>query len=447
MATAVIMPRQGNTVESCIVTKWHKKKGDKVETGDLLFTYETDKATFDEEASVSGTVLAILHDEDDDVPVLSNMCIIGEEGEDISEFILSDDAVEAKPDETVEEKKVDDTPQKQETAEVPVQIQGEIKISPRARNRAEKSGLDISYAAPTGPNGRIIERDVIKLKESGPAFTKAAAQEYTQGAAYEGTGIGGRITAADVEKGPGTKAPAADFVEYEDVKLSNIRKVIGQAMHASLSGMAQLTLNATFDATAIMRFRKSVKTMKDEMGLPNITLNDLVVFATARTLLNHKDLNSHFYGDSMRKFNTVHMGIAVDTERGLMVPTLNFCDMLSLNEISLKGKELAEMCKSGTINPDLLQGGTFTITNLGALGVESFTPVINPPQAAILGVCGITTAVRGEGSNVEAYKAMGLSLTFDHRAVDGAPAARFLKDLCRNLENFDVLLLGQEVNQ
>ncbi|HRX42883.1 MAG TPA: dihydrolipoamide acetyltransferase family protein [Clostridia bacterium] len=440
MASAVIMPRQGNTVESCIVTKWHKKKGDKVAVGDILFTYETDKATFDEESAVAGTILEIFFEEDDDVPVLSNMCVIGEEGEDISEFTAS---VES----SVQDKTEESKPEAEKVAEAskPVETfraaEGDIRISPRAKNRADKQGIDVAFAAPSGPGGRIIERDIEKLEKGGPAFTKAAAPTYVQGTAYQGSGIGGRVTAEDTR----TKTVPTDFVEYEDAKVSNIRKVIGNAMHASLSGMAQLTLNSSFDATSIMNVRKSIKNMKDTLGLPNITLNDLVVFATAKTLLKHKDLNAHFTGDTIRRFNTVHMGIAVDTERGLMVPTLGYCDLMSLGNISSKTKELADMCKKGTINPDLLQGGTFTITNLGALGIESFTPVINPPQTAILGVCGIKTAVRGEGGNIEAYQSMGLSLTFDHRAVDGAPAARFLKDLCVSLENFDALLLGQEV--
>ena len=440
MASAVIMPRQGNTVESCIVTKWHKKKGDKVAVGDILFTYETDKATFDEESAVAGTILEIFFEEDDDVPVLSNMCIIGEEGEDISEFTASvESTVQTKTEESKSE------PEKVVEVSKPVETfkaaEGDIRISPRAKNRADRQGIDAAFAAPSGPGGRIIERDIEKLEKGGPAFTKAAAPTYEQGTAYQGSGIGGRVTAEDTR----TKTVPTDFVEYEDAKVSNIRKVIGNAMHASLSGMAQLTLNSSFDATSIMNVRKSIKNMKDTLGLPNITLNDLVVFATAKTLLKHKDLNAHFTGDTIRRFNTVHMGIAVDTERGLMVPTLGYCDLMSPGTISSKTKELADMCKKGTINPDLLQGGTFTITNLGALGIESFTPVINPPQTAILGVCGIKTAVRGEGGNIEAYQSMGLSLTFDHRAVDGAPAARFLKDLCVSLENFDALLLGQEV--
>ncbi|MBN1623029.1 MAG: 2-oxo acid dehydrogenase subunit E2, partial [Clostridia bacterium] len=311
MANAVIMPRQGNTVESCIVTKWHKKKGDEVAVGDILFTYETDKATFDEEAAVAGTILEIFFEEDDDVPVLSNMCVIGDKGEDISEFSMS--GVSGKSEERVEIKADDDVVAEiKKPVETAKPIEGEMKISPRAKNRAERKGIDASFAAPSGPGGRIIERDIEKLEQSGPVFTKAASSTYVQGTAYVGTGIGGRITAADTE----SKVIPTDFVEYEDSKVSNIRKVIGNAMHASLSNMAQLTLNASFNATSIMNFRKSIKNMKDTLGLPNITLNDLVVFATAKTLLKHKDLNAHFTGDSMRRFNTVHMGIAVDTERG-----------------------------------------------------------------------------------------------------------------------------------
>ncbi len=311
------------------------------------------------------------------------------------------------------------------------------KISPRAKNRAEKAGIDAGYAASTGPNGRIIERDIIELEKSGPAVTKAAAPSYVSGTAYQGSGIGGRITVSDIEKG---EIPS-DFVEFEDEKFPNIRKVIAKAMHHSLSSMAQLTINMSFDASAIMKFRKSVKVKGEELGLPNITLGDMVVYTTAKTLLKHKDLNAHFTDGTIRRFNTVHMGVAVDTERGLMVPTLYYSDMMTLAQISTKTKEVAAMSKSGTINPDLLQGGTFTITNLGAMGVETFTPIINPPQTAILGVCGITTRVRETNGKIETYPSMGLSLTINHMAVDGAPAARFLKDLCNNLENFEIMLL------
>jgi pyruvate dehydrogenase E2 component (dihydrolipoamide acetyltransferase) len=166
----------------------------------------------------------------------------------------------------------------------------------------------------------------------------------------------------------------------------------------------------------------------------------MVLYAVSRVLKNHKDLNAHYLDDKMRYFNSVHLGVAVDTERGLLVPTVFNADKLSLNEMSIAAKAVIKDAQSGKINPDLLKGASFTVTNLGSLGVESFTPVINPPQTAILGVCTITRRVKQVGGVDVFYPAMGLSLTFDHRALDGAPAARFLKDVCFALENFDLLL-------
>jgi pyruvate dehydrogenase E2 component (dihydrolipoamide acetyltransferase) len=163
----------------------------------------------------------------------------------------------------------------------------------------------------------------------------------------------------------------------------------------------------------------------------------MVLFAVSRVILNHKDLNAHWLDDVMRIFDNVNLGIAVDTERGLMVPTLMAAETMTLNELSANAKALIKETQSGSISPDKLSGGTFTVTNLGSLGVESFTPVINPPQVAILGVCAITQRIKADGS---VYPAMGLSLTFDHRALDGAPAAKFMKALCDNLANFNLLL-------
>jgi pyruvate dehydrogenase E2 component (dihydrolipoamide acetyltransferase) len=178
----------------------------------------------------------------------------------------------------------------------------------------------------------------------------------------------------------------------------------------------------------------------EKLGLPNITLNDIVLYAVSRTLKKHPDLNAHFLGDSMRLFSNVNLGMAVDTERGLLVPTVFGAEKLSLAEIAANAKELAAAAQSGKISPDLLSGGTFTVSNLGAFGIEMFTPVINPPQTAILGVCNITYRQKKVGDTFVTYPAMGLSLTYDHRAVDGAPASRFLKDLCASLEAFDILL-------
>ncbi len=443
MATPVIMPRQGQSVESCIITSWSKKQGDAVKVGDILFSYETDKSSFDEVATVEGTLLAIFKEEGEDVPCLENVCVIGNPGEDVSAFAgAAPEAAEA-PAQTKEEP-APAAAQPEATAPVSTATQGSgAKISPRAKALADKTFADLLKAVPTGPDGRIIERDVERLLDSGLTVSPAAYASYS--APVEGTGIGGMVTLADLEKKAETAAPAvaasaADVAEYEDVKLPNIRKVIAKSMHASLSNMAQLTLNSSFDATALMAFRAQVKANAEKMGLANITLNDIVLYAVSRTIKEHKDLNAHYLDDTMRYFNRVHLGIAVDTDRGLMVPTLKNADSMSLNEISVNAKSLIKEAQTGTINPDKLQGATFTITNLGSLGIESFTPVINPPQTGILGVCGLTTKVREVGGQLKTYQAMGLSLTFDHRALDGAPAAKFLKALCNNLENFDLLL-------
>ena len=177
------------------------------------------------------------------------------------------------------------------------------------------------------------------------------------------------------------------------------------------------------------------------MGLPNITLNDMVLFAVSRVLKNHRALNAHYLDDVMRYFSSVNLGIAVDTNRGLLVPTVFGADKLTLTELARATKSVIGSAQDGSINPDLLKGGTFTVTNLGSLGIESFTPVINPPQTAILGVDNITRRIKEVDGKDVTYSAMGLSLTFDHRALDGAPAAKFLKELCFTLENFDLLLI------
>ena len=414
MAQAIIMPRQGISVESCIIVEWKVKEGDKVKKGDLLFVYETDKAVFEEESPADGTVLKLLYEQGDDVVCLENVLILGEPGEDISGFLQGSIAAPEKKEPTTEpakeELKVQEktaVPEPQATAHADG---GKMKISPRAKTLAQKSDADLSYASPTGPEGRIIERDVKELIKQGYKTTGAAA-------AYA----------------PAAAAQSADVGEYEIAKHTNMRRIIGKAMHESLADMAQLTLNSSFDATNILEFRKVVKVKKEKYGLNNITLNDMVLYAVSRVILKHPDINAHYTPDAMLRYKNANIGVAVDSERGLLVPTLFGANAMTLNLLSEKAKEIVEGARVGKINPDLLTGGTFTVTNLGTLGVESFTPVINPPQTAILGVCALVTKLRADGTP---YQAMGLSLTFDHRAVDGAPAARFLKDLCEYLESF-----------
>lgn len=432
MATAVIMPRQGQSVESCIIGEWFKKVGDPVQEGDILFSYETDKSSFEEPAKQAGTLLAIFYGADDDVPCLTTVGVIGEPGESYAEF-APDQAAGAEEAPAAEAPAVE-APAAAAVAAPAVQAEGSALrgVSPRARNAAERLHVDPAQAQPTGPNGRVIERDI-----------KALAQ-----ASRTGTGLGGRVTAAD--QAAAAAAPAAQAApavqgadtEYQDVKLPNIRKVIAKSMFQSLSTMAQLTHTTSFDATCIMNFRKGLKASPEQLQVPNITLNDIILFAASRVLPKHPDLNAHFLEDKMRYFRHVNLGIAVDTPRGLMVPTLMRAEEKSLKEIAAEAKALAAACQDGSINPDLLQGASFTVSNLGTLGIEHFTPVINPPQTGILGVDCIVERVRTVDGQIAVYPAMGLSLTYDHRALDGAPASRFLQDMRAALENFQALLIG-----
>ena len=392
---AVIMPKAGITVESCLIGEWLKKVGDQIKIGDILFTYETDKASFECESTAEGELLEILYQEGDEVPCLAPVCNIGVKG-----------AVAA-------------------PAAAPAAAG--VAVSPRAKKLAATAGVDATLATGTGPNGRIIERDVRELMANAPA----------PAAVVEAPAAAPAAAPAPVA----APAPAVEAeAEYKDVKFSGIRRAISKSMSTSLHTMAQLTHNTSFDASCILNYRKQLKAAGGDYA--GITLGDIILYAVSRTLLNYPDLNANMLDDNnIRLFNHVNLGVAVDTPRGLMVPTIRHADKMSLLEISKAVKELAAECRSGAISPDKLSGGSFTVSNLGNMGVESFTPVINPPQTGILGVCGTIDRVRkGKDGGIELYPAMGLSLTYDHRAVDGTPAAKFQKELGFNLENFTVLL-------
>ncbi len=445
MATLVIMPRQGQSVESCVITSFNKKVGDTVEKGEILFSYETDKSSFDEPAPEAGKILAVFREEGDDVPCLENVLVIGSDGEDISAFIPKAEVTEDLKVESVKEEK-NETKTEAEVADISYQPTGDsasFSVSPRARLLAEKTHADLLKAVPTGPNGRIIERDVQKLVDMGLTVSPAAKEAY--GSATEGSGISGKVVLCDLEAKNAVNSSEASMgdeaQDFYDEKIPNIRKIIAKAMCQSLSTMAQLTFNSSFDASKMIALRNSLKASAEKMGLANITYNDMVLFAVSRVLKNHKMFNAHYISeDTMRFFNTVNLGIAVDTDRGLMVPTVFGAEKLSLNEMSKKAKSVITDAQSGKINPDLLKGATFTVSNLGSLGIESFTPIVNPPQTAILGVDAITKRIKEVNGEDVTYPAMGLSLTVDHRAIDGADAARFLKDVGFALENIDLLL-------
>ena len=429
MAQVILMPKAGISVESCIMGAWRVNPGSSINIGDILFDYETDKAAFECESTAEGTLLDVFFEPGDEVPCLTAVCAIGQPGEDTSSLRPSN-SIAAVSEKSAETKPHISNPQSPEANNSVVQNENSEPTgaaSPRAKSLAKRMKIDLNAATPTGPRGRIIERDVLTAAKSG----------------YD-DGIGGR--GGDGYIGGGTSQivsidKTAGKAEYTDEKMTPIRKAIAKSMSKSLTEIAQLTHHHSCDAAVVLELRQRFKKSGGRLGLDGITIGDMMLYATVLTLRDHPNLNAHLLNnDTLRKFGGVHLGVAVDTPRGLLVPTIFDADRMSLSQLSTALKELAAQAKSGSISPDLLTGASFTVSNLGALGVEMFTPVINPPQVAILGVCGTITRIREFEGNLAAYQSMGLSLTYDHRAIDGADASRFAQDLSKNIENLDLLL-------
>ncbi len=455
MATTVVMPKQGQSVESCIIVEWKKQVGDAVAEGDVLCDVETDKATLEVASTATGVVLAYLAAAGDEVPVLAPICIVGKPGEAVEPQGAPEAAQPVAPIQPITQST--NQPVTQSTNQ-PI-TQSTSPVSPRARHLAEHKGIDTVALAGTGPHGRIIERDVQAALAQQPRLTPVAKAMVADGGfavPQQGSGPGGRVTSRDlVQQGaeaaqsapqspnqPITQSPNQPVPEDEVTRIpvKGIRKVIAERMLQSLQTTAQLTMTASADARALMAYRKRLKESPEALGLRGITINDLVLFATSRALVQHPDINAHFTDMMMLQFKRVHLGFAVDTARGLMVPVIRDAQMLSLRSLATEAKRLAAAAVDGKSAPDDLTGGTFTVTNLGGFGIESFTPVLNPPQVAILGVNNIQLkAIEGK-AGVEHVPHLGLSITINHQVVDGAPGARFLQTLAALIANFDLLL-------
>jgi pyruvate dehydrogenase E2 component (dihydrolipoamide acetyltransferase) len=439
MATVVIMPKQGQSVESCIITEWNKKKGDKVTKGELLFAYETDKASFEEESPVDGILLDLFYEAGDEVPVLTNVCVIGAAGESADGYrpggAGSKKEESQKPQITVEKTVTESVELTSKSANT---ITGTGAISPRAKILAGKEGIPTDGLTGTGPKGRIIEQDIQAVIAGTPKTTplakKVAGQEQLQPSST-GSGLGGSVTAKDLT------AINSDYSnDFEIKKLSNIRKMIARAMFNSLQNSAQLTHHLGADARRILELRRKVKKANDNGYPVNITLNDMVCFAVVKALRKFPQANAHFLGDSVKYFNKIHLGVAIDTDRGLMVPAIRNADDLSIQGLSNQMREIAVSCRKGAVNPELLssEAASFTVSNLGNYGVEMFTPVINLPQVGILGVNTIVPRPKDLGDGVYGFVPfIGLSLTYDHQALDGGEATRFLKQIAIEIENLE----------
>ena len=347
MALVVILPKQGQSVESCIITEIKKKKGDTVKKGEILFSYETDKASFEEESPADGVVLECFYNDGDEVPVLLDMMVIGQPGDDYAGLLQTTDngqrtAVKAEP-QAVDSAKVEvvATTESSNQHINTSSHQSSSFVSPRAKNLAEKEALNATELAGSGPKGRVIEKDVKAALENRPKMTplakKIAAEEGVQPQSA-GSGLAGTAKSTDLA----APVNAVYGVDYEDKKLSNMRKLIAKAMHSSLQNSAQLTHHLGADARNIQNLRKKAKKAFEAGTLSaNLTINDFVCFAVVKALKKFPNANSHFLGESMRLFNKVHLGLAVDTERGLMVPAVRNADDLSIIGLANQLKEVA----------------------------------------------------------------------------------------------------------
>lgn len=457
MATAVVMPKQGQSVENCIIVGWRKAVGDNVSAGEILAEVETDKALLEIESPASGTVLALFFRAGDEVPVLTNIAAIGQPGEDVSSLWPA--GAKEQPAAKVETAPAPTPAPTVAAASVPAAPVSEfVGISPRARNLAQQKGVEVTGLAGSGPGGRIIERDVqAAALVKKPAMTPLARSMAAQGGfnvPAQGSGVSGRIMADDLQTAAAQPEPVAPTVpvaapvpapapaeeEVRTIAVKGIRKVIAGRMLASLQTTAQLTLNASADARALLAYRQRLKESAEALGLRQVSINDLLLLALSRVLPQYPDLNATFSDDTINQYKNVHLGFAVDTPRGLMVPVIRQANTLSLKAIAGEAKRLAAACLDSTISSDEMNGGTFTMTNLGSFGVESFTPVLNPPQVAILGVGNINLKpVQVEGE-VQFIPHLGLSLTINHQVVDGAPAARFLQAFSQGVAHIELLL-------
>jgi len=474
MAHVLIMPRQGNTVESCIITAWKAAEGMQVSSDQTVCEVETDKASFDVPAGAGGILLKILRPEGDDVPVLEPIAVIGEAGEDWTAAISGDRASGSKAREKPEDQAAKGAPaggQPPTDASDPARspalrpetggpsFSRAAAVSPRARKLAASEAVNAASLPGTGPNGRVIERDVAAAIAGRPPLTAAARAAVAGGRSVPaaGTALGGRAGIADLAGGQAaapsgtvraaggtpsaTSAPASDG--HTDTPIKGIRKLIADRMRASLEGSAQLTFNGSAKAKQLQALRARFKASDPTLGLAEVTIGDLVLYAVSRVLPRFPSANGTLEGGVLRTYERVHLALAVDTPRGLMVPVIRNADLLSLREISAQAKRLAAACQAGNIDPDELSGGTFTVSNLGSFGVESFTPVLNAPQVAILGVDAIVPrAAAGPDGSVVLEPRLGLSLTVDHQVVDGAPAARLLKAFADAIADIDLLLMA-----
>jgi pyruvate dehydrogenase E2 component (dihydrolipoamide acetyltransferase) len=402
MITEVILPVLGETMNEGTIVEWLKKEGDPVERGDHLFTFESDKATLEVEAPAKGFLRQILVPAGQTVPVLT---VVG--------------LITSTMDEPLEEAEEQGGRGAEESTSAPPlpSTPARVFASPRARRLAREKGVDLTMVAGSGPDGRIVERDVVAFLET----------------------LVSTPPSAPTPPAPPTPAEAVETIA--EVPLSGVRAIIAQRMRESHQTTAPVTLTTEADATAFVELREQLKAgLAAELGF-DIGYNDLLIRLVAHALRQFPYMNARLDGERVRQLREIHIALAVDTDRGLLVPVVRNADRKGVAEIAREVRELAERARAGKALPDELSGSTFTITNLGMHEIDAFTPIINLPEAAILGVGRVKARPAVVEGELCVRQTMWLSLTFDHRLVDGAPAARFLQRIKQLIEN-PYLLLG-----
>ena len=415
MAVAVEMPKLGNTVEECVLTAWRKRKGDVVASGEVIADIETDKTAFELTATSGGTILETFFDAGALVPVFTAVCVIGAPGERIEEFRPAISPTEGHSPPATAVRTEAGGRAAVSTAAPPI---GAGRLSPRARRFSREHEFRSLAVTGTGPGGRVLEGD---LRDLLPRSTAAPALE-----------PGGPVAppaAATMVTPDGHPARAG---ERPGTPLTRVRQTIADRLRAGLSSTAQYTLQGSANAQHLLALRRQLKASPDTA---EISIGDLVLFCAIRALLEVPDLNAELVDGVVYRHARVHMAFACDTSRGLVVPVVRDSQNLSLRGLSRRITELTGQAVAGGIAADDLSGGTFTVSNLGGLGIEAFTPILNPPQVAILGVDAIQVRpVRNRMATSSSSNSIGLSLTVDHQVIDGAPGARFLGVLKSKIE-------------
>ena len=456
MAVEVIMPKAGSEMEEGEIVQWFKNEGDHVEEGEVLLEIVTDKVNMEVEAEATGTLLKILAQAGDVVPVVQTIAWIGEPGEKIPG---ASESGEVAPAETIIEKKVDYTPVK----EVEKVDYSGLRATPAARAYARKKGIDLSKVKGSGPKGRIHKDDVLDYKlnskvKISPLAERIAKIEGINTESIVGTGPNGKIIKADimavhhgatkVEAAPkaevAPKAPKAPKAPNENqwgvvetVPMSPMRKVISKRMSESYFSAPTFVVNVEVDMTELLALRKKVVDAIIEETGKKATVTDFISLAVIKSLMKHPYVNASLSSDEKEMYlhHYVNLSIAVGMDSGLVVPVIKGADKMSLKELVVASKEITTKALAGKLKPDEMADSTFTISNLGMYGVKSFVPIINQPNTAILGVSATVPKPVVFNGEVTVRPIMTLTLTADHRVVDGLEGAKFMKTLKEAIEN------------